>query len=75
MVSTPPKLLLKHEKLSASEARKVAEKYRTPLDKFPRMLENDPQATKIGAKPGDLVAIHREEPHGGAYTYYRLVVK
>ena len=75
MVSAPLKLLAKHEILSESEARKVAKRFKTSLDKFPKMLESDPQAAKIGAKPGVLVGIHRREPGGEDYVYYRLVVK
>jgi DNA-directed RNA polymerase subunit H len=69
-----PQLILKHELLSASEIKKVSKKYNTPLEKFPKILESDPQAKKIGAKPGNLIAIHREDPTGH-YTNYRLVVK
>jgi DNA-directed RNA polymerase subunit H len=69
-----PKLIPEHELLSASEAKKVAKKYNAPLEKFPKLLESDPQAKKLNAKPGNLIAIHREDPTG-SYTYYRLVVK
>ena len=73
MVKTP-KLIPDHELLSASEVKKVSKKYGTPLEKFPKILESDPQAKKLNAKPGNLIAIHREDPTG-EYTYYRLVVK
>lgn len=69
-----PKLIPEHELLSASEAKKVSKKYDAPLEKFPKILETDPQAKKLGAKPGNLIAINREDPTG-KYTYYRLVVK
>ena len=73
MVKTP-KLIPDHELLSASEVKKVSKKYGTPLEKFPKILESDPQAKKLNAKPCNLIAIHREDPTG-EYTYYRLVVK
>ncbi len=73
MVKTP-ELIPKHELLSASEAKKVIKKYSTPLEKFPKVLESDPQAKRLGAKPGNLIAIGRKDPTG-SYTYYRLVVK
>lgn len=73
MVKTP-KLIPDHELLSASDIKKVSKKYNTPLEKFPKILESDPQAKKLNAKPGNLIAIHREDPTG-EYTYYRLVVK
>lgn len=73
MVHTP-QLIQKHELLSASEVKKVAKKYNTPLEKFPKILESDPQAKKLGAKPGNLIAVYREDPTS-EYVYYRLVVK
>ncbi|MCL5412435.1 MAG: DNA-directed RNA polymerase subunit H [Candidatus Marsarchaeota archaeon] len=63
-----------HELLSESETAKVAKKFGISLDKFPKINEGDPQAKKIGAKAGQLVAIHREDPTG-KYTYYRYVVR
>lgn len=69
-----PSLIPKHEILSESEAKKISKKYNISLDKFPRIEEGDVQAQKLKAKPGDLIAISREDPTG-SYTYYRLVVK
>ncbi|MGC8495776.1 MAG: DNA-directed RNA polymerase subunit RpoH/Rpb5 C-terminal domain-containing protein [Candidatus Micrarchaeia archaeon] len=74
MVPAPIDLIPKHEIVSASEAKKIAKKYNTTLDKFPKILESDPQVKAIGAKVGDLIAIHRNDPTG-KYIYYRLVVK
>ncbi len=67
-------LLVKHELLSESEANKVAKEYGTPLEKFPKLFSDDPQAVSIGAKPGNLVLIHREDPTG-KYNYYRYVIE
>ncbi len=69
-----PKLIPEHRLLSAADAKKAMRKYNTPLEKFPKILESDAQAKKLGAKPGNLIAIDREDPTG-KYTYYRLVVK
>lgn len=69
-----PKLISEHELLSASDAKKVIKKYNTPLEKFPKILESDPQAKKLNAKPGSMIGVHREDPTG-KYMYYRLVVK
>jgi DNA-directed RNA polymerase subunit H (RpoH/RPB5) len=69
-----PKLIPEHKLLSASDAKKIMQKYNTPLEKFPKINENDPQAKILSAKPGNLIAITREDPTG-TYTYYRLVVK
>lgn len=73
MVETP-NLIPKHEILSESEAKKAAKKYSITLDKFPRISESDVQVQKLKGKPGDLIAVSREDPTG-SYTYYRLVVK
>lgn len=69
-----PKLIPEHELLSAGDAKKIMKKYDTPLEKFPKILESDPQAKRLGAKPGTMIAINREDPTG-KYMYYRLVVK
>jgi DNA-directed RNA polymerase subunit H (RpoH/RPB5) len=69
-----PKLIPEHELLSVGDVKKIMKKYNTPLEKFPKILESDPQAKKLNAKPGSLIAISREDPTG-KYTYYRLVVK
>ncbi len=74
MVASPLRLVVKHSVLSVSEAQKVSKKFKTPLEKFPKMLETDPQAIKIGAKIGQLVEISRRDPTGD-YLYYRLVSK
>ncbi|MGA2800417.1 MAG: DNA-directed RNA polymerase subunit H [Candidatus Micrarchaeaceae archaeon] len=69
-----PKLIPEHRLLSVADAKKAMKKYSTPLEKFPKILESDAQVKKLGAKPGNLIAIDREDPTG-KYTYYRLVVK
>jgi DNA-directed RNA polymerase subunit H len=69
-----PNLTPKHELLSESEAKKVCKKYNINFDKFSKILESDPQVKVLGAKPGDLIEIHREDPTG-KYSYYRLVVE
>ncbi len=65
--------MVKHEIVSESDARKIAKKFKTPLEKFPRILETDPQAVKIKAKPGQLVAIYRTYPT--EHVYYRYVAR
>lgn len=64
----------KHELLSDSEAKKVAKKFNVALDRFPRIFESDPQALALGAKPGQLIEITRNDGTGN-YQYYRYVVK
>ena len=70
----PLELIPEHSILSESEAKKVANKFGIPMKKFPKILITDPQVKRIGAKPGDLIAIARNDP-SGRYTYYRIVEK
>lgn len=70
----PLELIPEHSILSDSEAKKVANKFGIPTKKFPKILDSDPQAKRLNAKPGDLIAIGRNDP-SGRYAYYRIVVK
>lgn len=70
----PRELIPKHELLSDSDARKVAKEYGITVEKFPKMLESDPQAVKLNAKAGHLIGINRVDPTG-KYMHYRYVVK
>lgn len=67
-------LVPKHELLSDSEAKKVAKKFNVSIDKFPKILETDPQVVRLKAQPGQLISIGRNES-GTNYIYYRYVVK
>lgn len=73
MVQTP-NLIPEHKLLSASDVKKIVKKYNTPLEKFPKIYETDPQAKMLEAKPGNVIVINRVDPTG-SYTFYRLVVK
>jgi len=59
----------KHEIVSEEEKAALIQRY-GPLDLFPKILESDPMVERIGAKPGDLIKIHRDEG-----IYYRYVVR
>ncbi len=63
-----------HEILSESEAKKVLEELNTTIDKLPKILDTDPQAKKLEAKPGQVIKIHRNDS-GNEYFNYREVVK
>lgn len=67
--------MVKHELLSENEAKEIAKKLNTPLEKFPKIFESDPGIKELGAKPGSLIAIHRDDPVSGKYIYYRYVIK
>ncbi len=70
----PRELIPQHKILSESEAKKIAKEYGIPFEKFPKILESDPQLQRISAKSGQLIQIEREDPTG-EYPYYRYVVK
>ena len=73
-MAAPRELIPEHELVSDSEAKKLVKEYNIPLEKFPKMVASDPQAKKLGAQPGQLVRIKRQDPTG-KYTYYRYVVQ
>jgi DNA-directed RNA polymerase subunit H (RpoH/RPB5) len=60
--------------LSESEAKKIAKEFSITLDKFPKILESDPQIQKLGAKSGRLIQINRNDD-GKKYVAYRYVIK
>lgn len=67
-------LIPEHKLLSDSEAKKAAAKFNVRFEDFPKILESDPQVMALGAKPGQLVEIKRNDD-GNKYSYYRYVVK
>ncbi len=73
-MAAPLELVPKHELLSDSETKKVLKEYGIAIDRFPKILEKDPQAVKLGAKAGQLIAIQRED-RTGKYKAYRYVVR
>ncbi|MFX1453017.1 MAG: DNA-directed RNA polymerase subunit H [Promethearchaeota archaeon] len=65
----------KHEIISPEEAKQILEKYRITEDLLPNILDTDPVAKIIGAKPGDFVKITRKSATAGESVIYRLCVK
>jgi len=64
-------LVPKHTILSEQEKQEIINKYQIKkLSQFPRILKSDPIIKLIGAKPGDLIKIERENS-----DYYRVVVE
>ena len=67
-----------HELLTDAEAKKVLEELHVNKEDLPKIFESDPQAKRLGAKPGQIIKIYRADPPFQAknkYPYYRLVVK
>ncbi len=64
----------RHEIVSGAEKEKIITKFNASLNQFPQILESDPVAREIGAKPGDLVKITRKSQTAGEFVYYRFTV-
>jgi DNA-directed RNA polymerase subunit H len=70
------RLVPKHEIVPKDEEQKVLASVGVPKQQLSKMLDTDPQAKRLGAKPGQIVKIARV----GNFetipnTYYRLVVR
>ncbi len=63
-----------HEILKLKEVNELLQGKHITLENLPKILESDPQCTKLGAKPGHVVRISRSD-NGNAYLYYRVVVE
>ncbi len=67
-------LVPKHELLSKEEAEELLKVLGVKKEALPKIRADDPIAKEIGAKPGDIVRIIREDTVFGKSIYYRLVV-
>jgi DNA-directed RNA polymerase subunit H len=72
---THHELVPKHIILSDGEVEDLLKVYNITKDKLPLIKVADPVVIAIGAKPGQVIKIVREDsPAGEAFTY-RLVIK
>ncbi len=62
-----------HELMSDKEAKEVLESLKVSIENLPKILESDPQAKKLEAKPGQIIRIHRREGKHDMF-YYRVVI-
>ena len=67
-------LVPKHELLSEEEAEELLKALGVKKEDLPKIKANDPIVKEIGAKPGDIVRIIREDKVFGTSVYYRLVI-
>lgn len=67
-------LVPKHELLSEEEAKELLETLGIRKEDLPKIRADDPIAKEIGAKPGDIVRIIREDKLVGKSVAYRLVI-
>ena len=63
-----------HEILRLKEVNELLQEKHIALENLPKILESDPQCRKLGAKPGHVIKISRND-NGNAYLYYRVVVE
>jgi len=68
-------LVPRHRVLSPEEKEALLKKYNIKPSQLPKMLNSDPVAIAIGAKPGDVVEIIRKSPVAGETLAYRMVVE
>lgn len=60
---------------SKAEIVELAKSFHTDINKFPRILREDPMAKFIGAKPGDLIHIKGLYETTGFVNKYRICVE
>jgi DNA-directed RNA polymerase subunit H len=65
----------KHELLDDKQKEEVLKGFGITLRQLPRMLDSDPMAKILAAKPGDVVKITRKSETAGESVYYRVVIK
>jgi|TARA_B100001758_G_scaffold235006_1_gene234691 DNA-directed RNA polymerase subunit H (RpoH/RPB5) len=69
----------KHEKLSASQAKKELKEISVSLDELPLIRRSDPAVRKllddgVDVKIDDVIKITRSSKTGGSVPYYRRVI-
>ncbi len=67
-------LVPKHEVLGKKEADEVLQKYHLRPYQLPYVRLSDPAVAALGAKPGDIIRIHRKSPTAGECLSYRYVI-
>jgi DNA-directed RNA polymerase subunit H (RpoH/RPB5) len=68
-------LVPEHIILSEAEKKNLLKQYQLELNQFPKILDTDPVALRIGAKPGQILKIIRKSHTAKEAVSYRLVVE
>ncbi len=63
-----------HELVTDKEAKELLKNMNLDFANLPRIFSSDPQAVKLGARPGQIIKIFRHSGHG-TLPYYRVVVE
>ena len=64
-----------HSVVSEKETKEVLKEFDITADQLPKLLDSDPVARLIGAKPGQVVKIVRNSQTAREAVAYRLVVE
>ncbi|HEU98046.1 MAG: DNA-directed RNA polymerase subunit H [Fervidicoccaceae archaeon] len=67
-------LVPKHERIPISEVPKILKQLNVSINQLPLIRTSDPVARELGAQPGELIKIEREDELTGKTVVYRLVV-
>ena len=65
----------KHRIMKPEEVEELLKKFGIKKWQLPKMLDDDPVAMLLGARPGDVIEITRKSPTAGETKYYRVVIK
>jgi len=68
-------LVPQHTIISDDKKEEVMKKFNTTPDQLPKIMDNDPVALSIGAKPGQIIQITRKSHTAKKAIAYRFVVK
>ena len=69
------KLVPEHTILTDKEKKELLERYSIKLEQLPKILDTDPVAISIGAKPGQIVKIIRISRTAKDAISYRVVLE
>ena len=69
------KLVPFHTVISEEEQKGVLKKYKITHDQLPKILDTDPVAMSIGAKPGQIIKIIRNSQTAKEAIAFRLVIE
>lgn len=64
-----------HRVMKDAEVKKLLKKFGIRKNQLPKVLDGDPVAMLLGARPGDVLEITRERETSGKNRYYRVVVR
>ena len=68
-------LVPEHTILSEEESKELLKRYNIKPDQLPKILDTDPAAISIEAKPGQIVKIVRKSRTAKHATVYRFVIE